>query len=186
MLLAAGRRFQRLNRQTADGFNACRGTEMKGERISAHTALMGTFDNGNEAKTTMTMTCASVFSGRGWNARNKKEIIATQRMFSSGQISLVHTVDAALNAYGDNDGTTPVFEAMGASLIEAGLAAIDTETGECVDGPRLVAARATLLDQGYSVHSMAMKSLTIETVLVVWLNMVQADPVCKFRLPDFV
>ena len=52
--------------------------------------------------------------------------------------------------------------------------------------PFLFPARATLLDQGYSVHSMAMKSLTIETVLVVWLNMVQADPVCKFRLPDFV
>ena len=50
----------------------------------------------------------------------------------------------------------------------------------------IAAARAILRDQGYTNESHAMRSLNIETILVIWLNLVQADPVCKFRLPDFV
>ena len=124
--------------------------------------------------------------GATWDAMNDAELKKTQRLLSAGTITLADYVDEGLEAYGANDGTTPVFESVGATLIKAGLASIDEETGTCVDGPRIAAARATLRDQGYTDDSHAMKSLNIETILLIWLNLVQADPVCKFRLPDFV
>ena len=175
-----------MRRQQQPDFDPCRGTELSEDHLAAHLAVQSTFPTKNEAKSTMTTTCTGIFGGVVWDAMNDAEMKETNRLFSAGTISLDDYVDVGLEAYGANDGTTPVFEAVGATLIKAGLASVDEETGTCVDGPRIAAARAILRDQGYTNESHAMRSLNIETILVIWLNLVQADPVCKFRLPDFV
>ena len=180
------RRFQRVHRQQQPDFLPCRGTELSEDHIAAHLAVQSTFATKNEAKSTMTTTSTAVFGGVVWDAMNDEELKKAYRLYSAGVISLEDYVDVALEAYGANDGTTPVFESMGATLIKAGLASVDEETGTCVDGPRIAAARAILGDQGYTDDSNVMRSLNIETILVIWLNLVQADPKCKFRLPDFV
>ena len=180
------RRFARVRRQKQEGTAPCRGTELSEDHLAAHLAVQSTFPTKNEAKSTMTTTSSAVFGGSVWEAMNDEELKKAHRLLSAGGITLKDYVDEGLEAYGANDGTTPVFEGMGATLIKAGLASVDEETGTCVDGPRIAAARAILRGQGYTDESHAMRSLNIETILVIWLNLVQADPVCKFRLPDFV
>ena len=132
----------------------------------------------------MATTVSTIFGDVAWESRNEAEKIRTERLFSSGGESLVDTVDIALDAYGANDGSMPTLEAMGGALEAAGL--VQVVNDECVDGWRIEAARASLEAQGYTEESNAMRSLAIENILVVWLNIVLSDPVLKEQIPCFV
>jgi hypothetical protein len=179
------RRFRRVNRsRVPDNSHSCRSCELEGERLAAHQALMATFDSRHQAKARMTTTVATIFGDAAWESRNEAELIATQRLFSSGSVSLEDTLDAAFDAYGANDESMPFFDSMGGALEAAGLVQVKDDV--LVDGWRLEAARASLREQGYSNESPAMRSLAIENILVVWLNYVLSDPVLKERIPCFV
>ena len=105
------RRFRRVRRRRVpDNWHPCRGTEMEGERLAAHQALMATFDSKNQAKARMTSTVSAIFGDDAWESRNEAELIATNRMFSSGAVSLVDTLGLAFDAYGANDGSMPFFD----------------------------------------------------------------------------
>ena len=179
------RRFRHVRRRHVQGdWHPCRGSELQGEELAAHLAVMSTFRSKNQAKANVSTTVAAIFGDDAWESRNEAELIATFRLFSSGSISLVDTIGVALDAYGANDGSLPTLEAMGAALEAAGL--IQVVGDECVDGWRLEAARASLEAQGYSDDSHAMRALAIENILVVWLNIVLSDPVLKESIPCFV
>ena len=179
------RRFQHVDRSCVpDNWHPCRGTEMDDDRIAAHLALMATFESKNQAKALMTTTVATIFGDDAWTSRNEAELIATQRMFSSGAVSLVDTLGLAFDAYGANDGSMPFFDSMGGALEAAGLVQVVNDV--LVDGWRLEAARESLEAQGYSDDSHAMRALAVENILVVWLNLALSDPVLKERIPCFV
>ena len=183
--LAARPRFLRVDRSTPPpGRRTCRGIELQGERLAAQTAVLGTFPDLNNAKAVIAVTVGGIFGDACWRSREAEGLALAFRLLSEGAEALKNTVDASLDAWGAADGTKLVFEGMGQTLVEAGLAQV--RDGVLVDGPRIEAARATLRDQGYTENSHAMESATIEHILLTWLNFALSDPVLKERIPDFV
>jgi hypothetical protein len=185
MQLAAGRRFSRVDRsKPRASLRTCRGKELQGDRLAAHLAVLGTFDDLNRAKAEIAVTVGGFFGDACWRSREAEGLALAFRLLSEGSAALMNTVDASLDAWGAADGTKLVFEGMGQTLVEAGLAQVEGDV--LVDGPRIKAARKTLRDQGYSESSEAMESATIEHILLTWLNFALSDPVLKERIPDFV
>jgi hypothetical protein len=183
--LAAGRRFLRMDRsKPARARRTCRGMELQGDRLAAHLAVLGTFPDLNRAKAVITVTVGGIYGDACWRSREADGMALAFRLLSQGAQALKDTVDTSLNAWGAADGTKLVFEGMGQTLVDAGLAQV--RDGVLVDGPRIEAARKTLRDQGYSEKSVAMESATIEHILLTWLNFALSDPVLKERIPDFV
>ena len=185
MQLAAGRRFSRVDRsKPRASLRTCRGKELQGDRLAAHLAVLGTFDDLNRAKAEIAVTVGGFFGDACWRSREAEGLALAFRLLSEGSAALMNTVDASLDAWGAADGTKLVFEGMGQTLVEAGL--VQVEDGVLVDGPRIEEARAKLRDEGYPENSYAMQSLNVEHILLVWLNYVLSDPVLRKRVPCFV
>ena len=185
MLLAAGRRFSRVDRsKPRASLRTCRGNELQGERLAAHLAVLGTFPDENRAKAVIAVTVGGFFGDACWRSREAEGQALALRLLSEGSQALKNTVDTSLDAWAAADGTRLVFEGMGQTLVDAGLAQVEGDV--LVDGPRIKAARKTLRGQGYSANSHAMQTLNVEHILLVWLNYVLSDPVLRKRVPCFV
>ena len=183
--LAARRRFLRVARsKPRASLRTCRGNELQGERLAAHLAVLGTFPDENRAKAVIAVTVGGFFGDACWRSREAEGQALALRLLSEGSQALKNTVDTSLDAWAAADGTRLVFEGMGQTLVDAGLAQVEGDV--LVDGPRIKAARKTLRDQGYTENSHAMESATIEHILLTWLNFALSDPVLKERIPDFV
>ena len=118
---------------------------------------------------------STIFGPDTWDARRRADIVEIRRLYSNGNIALGPLVDKALEVRGELGAFDPggVLENIGEALFQAGLVAI--KDGVLVDGPRLVRARDALVERGYSPDSRAVGSLTVETTLVVWFNLVLSD-----------
>ncbi len=120
---------------------------------------------------------STIFGPDTWDARRQAQIVELFRLYSNGNVALGPLVDKVLEARGELGAFDPggILENIGGeTLFQAGLVAI--EDGVLVDGPRLVRARDALVEKrGYGPDSHAVRSLTVETTLVVWFNLVLSD-----------
>jgi len=165
-------------RKPPHNWPACRGTEFAADRglIEAHLLVLGTFDDLEQAKAELLTMVSTIFGPDTWDARRQAQIVEIFRLYSNGNIALGPLVDKACEARGELGAFDPggILENIGEALFQAGLVAI--EDGVLVDGPRLVRARKALMEKrGYGPNSGAVRSLTVETTLVVWFNLVLSD-----------
>ena len=172
-------RFTRVSRRKpAHNWPHCRGTELAADRglIEGHLLVLGTFDDLAEAKVTLLRTVSTIFGSVAWDERRRAEIVELFRLYSLGGIALGPLVDKVLEARGGLGAFDPggPLENIGEALFRAGLVAV--EDGVLVEGPRLVKARRALMEKrGYGPNSFAVSSLTVESTLVVWFNLVLSD-----------
>ena len=160
-------------------WHACRGTELctTHHRITAHLLLLSTFPDLATAKTLITTTVSMVYGPELQEARRKLDVVKKHRLFSEGHIALTPIVNEALEArseVGDDGEVRGVMARLGELFFKLGLVEVN-ERRELVDGPRIKQVRDVLEQRGHGPHSLVVKSLALENILLVWLNFVLSD-----------
>ena len=169
-------------------WHACRGTELctTHHRITAHLLLLSTFPDLATAKTLITTTVSMVYGPEVQEARRELGIVKIQRLFSEGHIALTFVVDEALDArseVGDDGEVDGAMARLGELFFKLGLVEVN-ERRELVDGPRIKKVRKVLEQRGHGPHSLVMKSLALENILLVWLNFALSDEEMKEEVPS--